>query len=182
MQGVTSSQILDKIIKDNQQQPAPPGTNDTNQPPVSNWQKLGNTGKAVANLFTSSEQTLGKGLSTVPAVDKAFSALTGNKPVDVQGQLSQESAAKETQIQALTDALHKQTDPDKRAHLLQGLKNLGVTADITAGDINPGFNLTSGQVVGAAGGFTLQRNAFNRVPNLRKQSLIAAQLAANSLT
>lgn len=103
------------------------------------FSQVGNIGKSVFNAFTSSEQTLGKGLSTV------FDSNTQQTVSDV-------NKKDQTGQQNLINGIHQESDPIKKQHLVETLKKL-YGADYqspTAEEINPGFGLSNKQVVGAA--------------------------------
>jgi hypothetical protein len=95
-----------------------------------------------ANALTSSEQTFGKALSTIGS----------SAPGQADAINTRDSASKEQLLQAI----HNQPDPSMKAHLLDAYQKIwGGQAPVTAGDINPAFNLTPGQVIGAAAGTAL---------------------------
>src|SRR5882724_8654905 len=98
-----------------------------------------NVGKAVGNALTSSEQTFGKGLSTV-----------GSK---IPGQQTDQAAQNTQNVTKLLQIYHNSTDPVQKQHLADVLKSMGT--DVTATDINSGFGLSNKQVVGAAAGTAL---------------------------
>ena len=107
------------------------------------FSKIGSVAKGIGSAITSSEQTFGKALSTVGS----------NVPTQV-GNLNVESARDQ---QTLIDAIHKQTDPAKKAHLIRAM-NLTYGQNFqapTQTDINPAFGLSNKQVIGAAGGTAL---------------------------
>jgi hypothetical protein len=111
---------------------------------TSTAKKVVNTAKAVGNALTSSEQALGRGLSTV------FNKEAQKTADKVNAQSSQDQ-------QAIIDAIRKQADPAKKQHLIDFLKqNWGVDYKaVEQGDINPAFNMTPKQVAGAALGTAL---------------------------
>lgn len=120
-----------------------------NPPPVSTGHKVLNTAKVVGNALTSSEQTLGRGLSTV-----------FNKEAQ---KTAEDANAKSTQGQnSVIAAIKAQTNPDKKQHLIDFLKrNWGVDYKATtAGDINPAFNMSNKEVIGAAAGTALDVASF----------------------
>lgn len=98
----------------------------------------------VGNGLTSSEQTLGKGLSTV------FDRTTQKTVSDINQKENQGQ-------QSIIDAIHTQTDPTKKQGLIDYLKRqFNVTYQApTAEQLNPGFGLSNKQVLGAAGGVGL---------------------------
>lgn len=93
----------------------------------------------VGNLLTSSEQTLGKGLSTVDS--------------NIPQQQADQTAQNTQNVSQLLKIYHSSTDPVQKEHLANALKAMGT--DVTAGDINSGFDLTDKQVWGAAAGTAL---------------------------
>ncbi len=104
---------------------------------------VGGVAKSVGNALTSSEQMLGKGLSTVGS--------------SVPTQIKNQSGADFDAQQKIINAIHQATDPAKKQHLTDFLKQQYGT-DLqtpTAGDINPGFNLSNKQVIGSAAGTLL---------------------------
>lgn len=113
-------------------------------PAPSTMQKVGAFASNVGNALTSSEQTFGKGLSTV------FDTNT-QKTVDDISQ--QENAGQ----QALINKIHTETDPVKRQNLTDFLKKQYGTdyKAPVATDINPAFGMSYKQVAGAAFGTAL---------------------------
>lgn len=129
-QGATPVDPRDEILKHQQTQAAQP--------------KHGNFLSNVGNALTSSEQTLGKGLSTV--FDK-----NTQRTVDQTNQQDAESQQK------LIEAIHTQSDPVKKQHLVDTLKNVyGKDYKATTQtDLNPAFGMSNKEVAGAALGTAL---------------------------
>jgi hypothetical protein len=99
--------------------------------------------KDIGGALISSERTFGKGLSTV------FDTTSQKTVSDV-------ATMEQSGQQQLINAIHKESNPLKKEHLVQTLKKIyGVPFQPTAGDLNEGYNLTTGQVLGAAGGTLL---------------------------
>lgn len=110
--------------------------------PVKNlFQTVGNVAGKVGNALTSSEQTFGKGISTV------FDKNTQNTVNDISSQESQGQ-------QNLLTAINKESDPTKKQTMIDFLKkNYGTDYKApTATDINPAFGLSNKDVIGAAVG------------------------------
>jgi hypothetical protein len=96
----------------------------------------------VLNAVTGSEQTLGKALSTIGS--------------SAPGQANDINAKNQASKEQLLQAIHNQPDPAMKQHLLVAYQKIwGGVAPVTAGDINPAFNLTPHQVIGAAAGTAL---------------------------
>lgn len=106
--------------------------------------RLGGIAKSVGNALTSSEQTLGRGLSTV------FDKNTQNTVGEINRQ-------EQSGQQSIIDAIRKESDPVKKQRLTEFLKTHYKTdyQTPTAGDINPAFDLSNKQVIGAAAGTAL---------------------------
>jgi len=129
--------------------PAPTPSQAT-PPPAGENNLFGNTpaGK-VANLVTGSEQTFGKALSTaIPS-----NPITGKNAPDTAAEINSSADASKG---LLLQAIHAQTDPVKAQHMLDAYQKIwGNVGPVSAGDINPGFNLTPREVAGAAAGTAL---------------------------
>lgn len=104
--------------------------------------------KSVGNAVTSSEQTLGKGLSTVNSAHPQ--------------EILNNTAADTKNVADVIAKIHLQTDPARKQHLIDFLKSTYGQdfKDTTAGDINPGFDLSNKQVIGAAAGTALDAASF----------------------
>lgn len=106
--------------------------------------KLDNVAKGVGNALTTSEQTLGQGLSTV------FDSNSQNTVNQIQQQ-------KDDSATMMINAIKKEVDPIKKQHLVSIFKELypADAKSLTAEDLNPAFGLSNKQVVGAALGTAL---------------------------
>ncbi|MFP5260995.1 MAG: hypothetical protein ACLGJB_03715 [Blastocatellia bacterium] len=83
---------------------------------------------------------LGKGLATAGRVVSGAINQTGNE----EGQMSEDQ-------KKLIEAIHAQTDPVRKQHLIDFLKkNYGGAGAITQAEIDPGTTITNKQVVGDA--------------------------------
>lgn len=120
-------------------------------------QKLKSVGSTIGNALTSSEQTLGKGLSTV------FDRNTQQTVADVNTKEGQSQ-------QMLITAIHNETDPVKKQHLADTLKKIYNTnyTPVTAESLNEGFGLSNKQVIGAALGTALDVASFGSYGNAAK--------------
>jgi hypothetical protein len=118
--------------------PTPPASTATPTAPQQPLEKANIVGGLAGDL-TSSEQTFGKAISTIGS----------GAPAEANDINTKDNASK----QLLLQAIHNQTDPAKKQHMLDAYQKIwGGVAPTTAGDINPGFNLTPGEVVGSAVG------------------------------
>jgi hypothetical protein len=102
------------------------------------WDAAGGLIKGITN----SEQEFGKDLSTIGSSAPATAAAAN----------AQTSAGEEK----LLEAAHNETDPTKKAQILDSYSKIyGKAAPVTAGDINPAFNKTPTEVAGDAAGVAL---------------------------
>ena len=103
---------------------------------------VNNAASGVANAVTRSEQGVGSDLSTlIPS-----NPITGKNAPDIANSVNAQTQVGEAK---LIEAAHNETDPTKKAQILAAYKSIyGKVAPTTAGDINPAFNKTPGQVVG----------------------------------
>ena len=111
----------------------------------------GNVVSDIANTLAGSEQTFGAGLRTLVS-DAPKTADDINKQDDNSKSL-------------LLHAIHVQTDPTKKAHMLDSYNKIwGGVKPITAGDIDSAFNLTPEQIAGAAAGTALDVATAGEAP------------------
>lgn len=94
---------------------------------------------SVGSALTSSEQGFGQDLSMI-----------GSK---IPQEQADQTAKNSQNVASLLKIYHSSTDPVQKLHLANALKAMGT--DVTAGDINPAFNKTPGQVIGDAAGTAL---------------------------
>ena len=130
----------------------------------------------VANALTSSEQTLGRGLSTVGS--------------SAPGQIKTQNSADFDAQQKIINAIHTATDPVKKQHLTDFLKQQYGTdyQAPTASDINPALDMSNKEVLGAAAGTALDivtAGSLNKVAQsgkILKAAQPVAQIAENLST
>ncbi len=109
----------------------------------------------LGNALTSSEQTLGKGLSIVGSdIPKQVGDINAQ---DLKGQ------------QAMIAAIRASTDPVKKQRLIASMKQIyGSTPGLTQEELNPAFGLSNKQVIGAAAGTALDIGTFGEINKLGK--------------
>jgi hypothetical protein len=110
--------------------------------------KVGSFLGTVGNALTSSEQTLGSGLSIVGFDKKGNLGTSG-----IAQQQADQAAQNTSNVSQLLKVYHSSSDPIQKQHIANALKSMGT--DVTATDINKGFGLSNKQVAGATLGTIL---------------------------